>query len=155
MNPTLKPFRPPAYVVAIYRHGTREVKCIGRTRTENFTRLAGVVEFDHVSSADNYAAEALSNYPEGTTSVKVRRPTVADLAKIRADEITAHLSEYVGHILNQEQDNLNYCLDEDGNYIPDIAEALIAAVKESIELTLNPDDQDPVRMGWVGSDGLP
>ena len=156
-TPTLEPFVRPECVVAIYGHETKEIKCIGRTRTVKQTVLRDVIAYDSFEVAKEKVEESanMARQVGATRTYEVRPPKPSDVARLRATDIAAHLSEYIAHILTQEVENLAYCIDENDYYDSKIHEEILAAVKDTLDLSLNPEDNDPISMGWVGANGLP
>lgn len=156
-TPTLEPFVRPECVVAIYGHETKEIKCIGRTRTVKQTVLRDVVAYDSFEVAKEKVEESanMARCAGVARTYEVRPPKPSDIARLRATDIATHLSEYIAYILAQESENLAYCIDENDYYDSKIHEEILGAVKDTLDLSLNPEDQDPVSMGWVGANGLP
>lgn len=155
--PTLEPFVRPECVVAIYGHEVNQVKCIGRTRAVKRTVLRDIVAYDSFEVAKEKVEESanMARQVGAERTYEVRPPKPSDIARLRATDIAAHLSEYIAYILANESETLAYCIDENDYYDSKIHEEILGAVKDTLDLSLNPEDIDPVSMGWVGANGLP
>ena len=115
-------------------------------------KLAESIPVDTREQADDIARFKTQVYEGTMYSGKVREATPRDLALQRLEEIGEAVAMAISSSLEADSDVLVYDTQEWGDV--DFSGAILPHVEEALS-QYPPEDQDPVRMGWVGDDGLP
>jgi len=151
----LPPFQPKPWIVEVTREYHTASRPAFQPETRSLHTLPKIAETDAFltkEEADAYAAVKSQVFDSVTYKGKVREATPRDLAQQRLQEIAEALAKELEATILAEEKILAYDTSLHGQL--DFSTPIQAEIEAILE-NYPPEEQEPVRNGWVGSNGLP
>jgi hypothetical protein len=152
----LPPFIPKKFVVEVrqtIKPKGDAPKPQGLRRSEPQPRLVETARFCDQGEAEAYAALKSHEYDSVSYKGAVREAGPKDLAEQRLEEIAEAMATDLEATLKAEERIICYDTYTEGGGL-DASGILVAPIEELAQMIYE-EGPDPVRDGWVGSDGLP